>query len=423
MKITIKVKNIIFYGIALIVLTDLCFFYLFDIPNVLTSFIGKEQKNMLVILTVVLFLLCVQKNGYGGERYSSKFIKYYIACAVCAVFVLGTYSALIYTRQDMFAGFRLSAYLLVILLAYPLFWIFNKYNGYTRILNIINYIYFIWYVVAIIQAILYAKNGTVICNYMFSRNYYGLRYDKLRISLNVLGNFLILYNFHSVIQCEKKIRKKIFNIIQIILGIYCLFNIQMTRIYQISILISMIVILIFNERKLGKRLLLLLIVGIGAGAIETTGVMATFFSSFDLNGDLGGSTLERFNAYHYYFEKILSNPIMGFGFPHPDYYATVEHGVRNAYYISDTGIVGSAAQLGIFVIPLYIGLLIRMIYICYKINKAGKYEVNSLLLGILTFMLICIATLSILMPATIIFVPFVLAIFEYSYKMICAGKI
>ena len=59
-----------------------------------------------------------------------------------------------------------------------------------------------------------------------------------------------------------------------------------------------------------------------------------------------------------------------------------------------------------------------MIYICYKINKKGEYEVNSLLLGILSFMLICIATLSILLPSTIIFVPFVLAIFEYSYKMV-----
>lgn len=423
MKITIKVKNVILYGIVLVILTDLCFFYLLDIPNILTSFIGKEQKNMLVILIVALFLFCVQKNGQGGEKYTSKFINYYIVCAVCAVFVLGTYSALIYTRQDIFAGFRLSAYLLVILLAYPLFWIFNRYNGYTRILNIVNYIYFIWYIIAIIQSILYAKNGTVICEYMFSRNYYSLRYDKLRISLNILGNFLILYNFHAVIQRKRKMRKKIFNIIQIILGVYCLFNIQMTRIYQISILVSMIVMLIFNERKLGKRLLLLLIVGISVGVIETTGIITTFFSSFDLNGDLGGSTLERFNAYHYYFEKILSNPILGFGFPHPDYYATVEHGVRNAYYISDTGIVGSAAQLGVFVLLLYIGLLVRMVYICYKINKEGKFEVNSLLLGTLTFMLICIATLSILIPSTIIFVPFVLAIFEYSYKMVCTRRI
>lgn len=418
MKITIKVKNIILFGVALVILTDLCFWYLVDIPNIFTSFIGKEQKNMVVILSIGLFLFCIQKNGRSKNKYSSKFIKYYTICAVSAFFVLGIYSALIYINQDIFAGFRLSAYLLVILLAYPLFWIFNKYQGYDRVLKVVNYIYFIWYLIVLVQSILYAANGTIICQYMFTRKYYSLRYDKLRMSLNILGNFMILYNFYLVIQRKKRFRKKIFNIIQIVLGMYCLFNIQMTRIYQISILVSMAIILITNERKLGKRILILLIGIVGIGAIASTGVISTFLDSFALDGDLGGSTLERFNAYYYYFEKIMANPILGFAFPHPDYYAAVEHGVRNAYYISDTGIVGSAAQLGIFVVPLYIGLLIRMIYICYKINKKGEYEINSLLFGILTFMLICIATLSILIPATIIFVPFVVAIFEYSYRRV-----
>ena len=410
---TIKFSTIVRIILLLIVLIDISFFYLLNLPK---SF-GNYKYLYITIVIIVLCSACCfnTKIKRCTFKYRS-FLKYYTPFLLVALILMLFYSQVVYTSQSLVQAFIAEYYFLIILLVYPIIYIMNIDNGYDKIFRMLNAVTFLWYIVMIFQSILYNGTGDLFLKGYFMTDRVVIR-SGIRIFSSTLGNIMILYNFNAFYNNYKKKKDLLFYLMMFVLGMYCLLVIQQTRMYTIAIIISLL-FLIFSTNKLNTKVIInVLVLSIALLILIQSKSLSVFFTSFT-DGKID-TTNVRIDAITYFKGYIIKNPIFGMGLvSYGGNYNSILRGFDGSYYLDDLGFIGLLTKTGFFALSIYVVLIFRFIYIYRRICKKNSCKENGFLLSLLTFLIISSISIIITDPVRIIALPFIFAIFEYKYIQI-----
>lgn len=343
-----------------------------------------------------------------------KFAFYYCLISVLSYLLITIYTIMKFPVQGLMGTLYSSYHYYSILLIFPLLCYLIYTNDIAKIYTVMNIAAVIWYMLVIMQKFLYETKGIIILSNIFVGNDIMMRNDNIRISLLVYGNLMIVYNFYKFY-----IENKVKNLIITGIGLFCLIYIQQTRMYSLTVLLCLLVIVILdkgnNELKLLKKLVM---VGCVVLFITQTDIVSNFIGSFSEKGDYGGSTIARTYTIEYYWSYFIKNPLCGMGFANGEYYPDIVYGIKRIAALSDVGIIGQAVRLGIFVVPIYIVLIIRYAYILKKIKRYGKRQDYIFYFAFFLYILLSSGTLIMLDSVRIMLYPLSVAFFEFiNYKM------
>ena len=143
----------------------------------------------------------------------------------------------------------------------------------------------------------------------------------------------------------------------------------------------------------------------------------SFIMSFstDLSNSLGKSTRIRLLELKYYISIFLNNPLLGFGnIPYNIGLNEIVCGPDKMFWMEDVGFFGLIARFGLGGFLMYGSLIIRQIYILYRIKQVDN-SLYSLLVGFFVFTILSSATVIILDTTRMLLFPIILATFEFLY--------
>jgi hypothetical protein len=217
---------------------------------------------------------------------------------------------------------------------------------------------------------------------------------------------MMIYNAYRAI--VKKSKKAI---PLMILGLVCLVFIEETRVAE-AIVLSIIVLcwLLSNDSDL-KRIIAVMVLAVAVVLAFSLGLDEMILSSFSIEGDNAGSTIARLYAIGYFWDCFMQNPLFGFSLIND---STIANGPLGIAWISDVGIIGQLARLGLFIIPIFMPIIIHIFRMSF--NKEIGKETRILIIITFLYLLFTTGTLMILDAERAIFAPVLLASLDSLYN-------
>lgn len=388
----------------LVFLLDICFWYVYPIE---TSLTGVYNKKLITILIVGLTLFTLILSRFFWKK-SFRFLLIFSGLFLIDWIALTLYSKGAYPEQGFEGTLAMAYYYLGFFIVFPILYVMLHDNDPESFLRIINMFAIILIGLLLLQEIVYLRSGVVFLRGVLNTDDVTMRSDRIRIGMTLLGNISVVYNFSKI--AEKK--AVIIHYLGFVMGIICVFFVQMTRMYELAIIGALLAVYIDSSKKTSRFIRIVVVIFAIVYVVFMTGIMDSFISSFDVNGDLGAGTRVRLEAIEYFITFVRNNPLFGMGFVHQNYYSTVLYGLSGRYYLSDVGFIGLLTECGAGMAALYVAFCARMIYILIKMRGQKK----GFLVGLCMFTLLCTPTLVIWGRRSIIYVGLIMAIFEYEYR-------
>ncbi len=392
--------------IVCIFLLDCSLFYIADLPGIVSAYNGTYNKVLIALLSLISAFICFFSNQRYFVDYS--FVKKYSLFTLFLAFCLIIHAFIMYPSMGLLSCLRGCDFLFVILLAFPFLNAMDSESSFERILRDLNVIACIWYLILIMQSIAYSANGSIFLTY-FSSGSVQTRNDSIRIAMFSLGNIMVYYNFYRIIKEQPK-RRVTFNVVQFVLGLYCVIFIQQTRALIFACILSLAVMFLLHSENPLSTLRNYAIVIVVFVILYSTGVISQYIDSF--TGSEIKNTLVRQEAINYYLSYWVEHPLLGMGLSNNE---SLVHGTSGTYYMSDVGLVGMMAKCGIFAFLLYLLILVRWIAIIIRLRKfsAESMKDSVLLVGLLIYFFSPLYSLSFFNSAWSLTVPLSISIFEY----------
>jgi hypothetical protein len=339
-----------------------------------------------------------------------RFDIYYALTVLVSVISIVIYTSAHY-RQDILSTIIVSRNYLLILLIIPMCLIIIDEGKWNYFLEIANILATIWYFVVFVQLILYSTTGKLIIPYYFSKNVW-IRNGRIRIGLPPYGQYMILYNIYMYFTTKSKKSLALF-----VFGLVCLILIDQTRAAQLITAAIFVLAWLFSNKKASTRMIAAFVVILGIVSLFAFGIDEMILESFSTTGEKGASTVARLNSLVYYLGCFFQNPFCGFGFTNN---ASIINGPTGASWPSDVGIVGQLAKIGLFVIPIYITIIVRLIRIMMNKNISHNCK---LFVGLnLVYLIMSSGSLIILDSERSILTPIVLSSIDCFYREEMDGK-
>mgnify|MGYP005756127823 CR=1 FL=1 len=395
-----KNKIIYIFYFALLAMMDINMFYLVPLTGSLSWIWGVYRKLLLVIISVILFLWC---NSWS---YGTRFMKKYTVGLVMSLCIISVSSYFRYDNNS-FAGILLEiSYFMLILLAFPVVKFLKKYNK-DDFFKILNFVSFVLYVVFILQVIIYNSTGN-----FFLYIDYQFRNDSIRFSLKSIACIMIIYNFCQL-WVNKYARNKWFNLLQVVLGLYCVFFIQQTRAFYLAIGGAICAVLLFYPTDISKRIRNVFVLIVIVATVIGSGYLSDFLETFGQSSIEYNSTIIRQGGFLYFWNEFLTNPLLGHGIivGTSQELQTIKTGPLGCYYYADTGFVGMLPQLGIFIVNIYLWPIFHFLKGISKRMRERKASAFSI--GLITYILLTSVTVICLNPAYYIIWPISMALLEF----------
>lgn len=404
-----KIKTFKMFTISIILLAimDYCLLYVIKIPFGLSKYWSQYDKTLLALIAIFIVIFASQSDTKLLTR--NKFLFSYFVILVVSFIILTLISRLYYPLQTLTNTFRQWSGYLLVMLAFPMLKLFIDQHGYNRMFYWLNRIVFIYYVIIIFQRIIYNTSGV-----FFLTLDENIRNETIRIILGSLGDWMILYNFDNWF-CKRNNDKRWFSFVQTVLGLYCLLVVQQTRAFTLTICICMFVIVLMNSTSPKKTLRNILLIIVAFLVLVYSGFLGSFLNTFiENNIEYSGSAIARLSATNYYWRVFFSNPLFGQGIIAHEAYFFIEHGALGIYNYSDVGIIGLLAQIGLFIVPIYIWPLLRWGRISIGIAMKKEYRKEwGFIVAMYAYLLCTTPTLIITNVGRIFLFPFYFAINEY----------
>lgn len=420
MKLKKEGLGIYFIVVAIFILWYHCF-YLFGYPAFLDSILN--QANFIIIIVafgLISTWYCFKNYKKYLYIYRNWLIKYLFGVLITFILVF-IYSQFKYSEQSVVATLRVGAKYLVPFLIPVFLVIFERDGGTEKLLNVINFIMLLFYVVAIIQSYHYAMTGQFLLD--FRKFYYGDIYTRvygIRVSLGAFGNIMIPYNFSKLY--EKNQKGKWFNIVQLILGLYCLVFVQQTRAWIVVVGISIAFQLFFGPQNTKMKVFqftVVLAVFICLAYTDFFHNIVNTYSEIKIN-EGSVSTDNRLYAIQYYLSCFMRNMFFGNGFAWCDRgspYFNVEHGPLGIAYYGDVGFIGLLGQVGLcsfifFFAPMIrIGKNLKSIFKIQDKKSNGQFTVSL-------FVYLISSSVTLIVTDTGLSLLFPLAIAYFAYEAV-----
>lgn len=405
----------VFILIIVLLLLYYHFFYIIPYPPAIASiFSGRRQYIVLGIVGIFLAYYCMyQYHKLLSNNLKSLFwlISGYILC-----WMIETIFSWFYYQQDLASILSAGCRFLCIVYIIPFLVIFIRDKGINSFFKVLNVMSLIWCLILIYQSNIYRQTGKVLFDlstYFYNSAGTDIRIlnGNIRIGIYSFGNILFLYNFDRVYSGILKNKEKIFTLVCLIAGGYCIIFIQQTRLYIIIIAVCIAVIILSKKGNWKNQFLkVIFLIAVTAFIIYSPYVLQ-LIESFSVTGNGRWSTNARLYAISYYLKCIANNPIFGNGFTSDTLYYSLAHGNGLAQY-SDVGFLGLFAETGLFSIYFYIVPLGRIISnLRYVKKKRGN--ITSFDKALFVFLLGTSATLIMTDQPRIISFAFIIAFYEF----------
>ena len=363
--------------------------YLFKLPGIINTLLLYNNLSFISALVAnMCFIYCICKHNAMYISVKNKLLFYYIG--VCGIyFLLVVYTLLKYPSQGVFSTIREGTNYLQILMVPAYVAVFCADGGVKRTMKHINYISFVWYVLAIVQFVEYKIGGILLFDFAtYFNNSPVIRLYGLRIGVGCFGALMILYNYICLYEASKSIRDKVFNIVQLVLGLFVVIYIQQTRMIIIVIFLCLIVCIFLCKKspKIRRRellamiflFLLLCVSGYFNNLLEEMLYIDT------IEGNVSYSN--RLYSINYYWECFKNNVLVGNAFVADSlYYYSVVHGPMGVAHYSDVGIIGMLGQIGLCSLIFFGMPFFYLISVLRKLrhNFKTQYGYNILVMSLL----------------------------------------
>ena len=295
-----------------IILFDYHFFYLVNYDVGIIALFLKFGNQLIIGMLACFMAVCVYLFHYKRIRVYGNYVPLYCLSVFLIFALFAFYTILTYPEQKIADTFRYGGKFLYPILAIGFLYLFERDKGPKKWINILNKLVFLWYLYVIIQSFYYKVTGNLLFDF---RSYFGeelnLREENLRVGPGSFGNIMLLYNLVQVLGCSDK-KISLFSVLQVLLGAYCLFFVQQTRVAILIIVICAVFILLFRGKTTFQKVIKPLIVLVCGIFLVTNDTVWEFINSFSATGEQAGSTIARLYAWGYYFDQFLQNPLFGF---------------------------------------------------------------------------------------------------------------
>lgn len=418
---TLKQKaSLLFFCVIILFLFDLNFFYLVKLPPWLLLINSKSSKILIVVMGIVMSVWYSFKSKKFNKEYRYYWI--YLIITLISVIIVIISSQSTYYKQGLNSTWKIASSLLIVFLSIPILYLFE--NGYNidDLFKYLNIIVMIWYIVVIFQYFTYRKNGHFFLIDYFSSDEFRIRNNSIRLTLFSLGNIAILYNFNEIYVKKKSISKKIWNLIILVAGLFCVFFVQQTRMFYIVDCVGVMIIILASSNKPHKVIWNLMLIGFVF--LLLSDYISRLFNSFIAGDDVYNynSSVVRQYANIYFFQSFLKNPWFALGFVSDGVYPYIAHGPALIYNMSDVGFIGLLAQTGLFALFIYVMPIIRCTVIIIKIIHRKLLNQNTLLFSLYVYMLVSSISLMMTTPSYAILLPVIYAYFEFENRKLLDVK-
>ena len=414
LKFTVTVSQIDKFCILIVILLDYNFFYLIRQPSWLQQLNSKSTKILIGGLIILLALFIVTRRELI-TRY--RFLLRMECGIMIAVVCVGFCTLLHYKNQGISSTIRIMMPYFIPLLAFPILYLV-EYGGvsWRHVLGTIEKVVFIWYVVSIISFVVYQKTGSNFLIEFFTDDQITTRNAGIRMAMFSFGNVALFYNLECWLNNVNG--KKLWYFMNLILGVFCVFFVQSTRMFYLADSLGMFIVLLLSGKTKKKKVRNIAIIIIVLMVLIQTNIISNFIDSILYGNDVYryNSTEVRVGAYSYYFNAFLRNPLYALGFVSDGVCPTIAHGTLGVYNFSDVGFVGLLGQTGVFAV-LIVGIpYLRMLWISLQLLKKKRGKEYSFLIALAVYFLVTSMSIIATAPAYAMILPFAYAGFEYVWK-------
>lgn len=412
-------KSIYKIIIFLIFLLEARFLYLFNVPNFISQY---NTYNIKIIIFLICFLAIWILLTFRHYKYLNrkaifnKFIIIFILYVSSEILISYlNYSVYNHTFIDLM---WVSYFYFIICLYYIIVYLGVRFDDYSY-KKVIIILSLILSIIFIVQAYIYNLGGGLILK-IPETNIVGIesRLGRIRLTYpSTLISFGCILSFSEIFNKEIN-KKKLLNILNVIFSIIYLIYVSQTRALIIYVILSMLVVFIFVNRKSVKKVIIMMItLIITTGIIMNLNITKEYLNSFE-DSKNSISNIAREGAIDYFIDRGSKNLIFGSGFINPNansetYY--IARGEVGIFSTTDVGIFGYYSIFGIFGLLLYLYLIVKMISIISTLIKNNKIDYCIETIGVLTFFITSSATLIVTDSQRIILLPLILAIFNNKY--------
>lgn len=400
MKLRVGSKGTII--ILMLTLISFHFLYLFELP------INDNSVRYLTWIAAILGC-CIYYPGVMRIRNTFPFVRNYLTYVLFSQIIICIYSIFKYQQTiiDMFmtAG-------VYVMLAVSCLIIINFENyGMDFLLKKVLSIQFIVIVLALIHAAVYNTTGSILLAFDMD----SFLNHRLRISLGPLTGLLVCYAFYKFLNGYKRVA--MLSVMAVV--VISLFYMEMTRANQLAIFVTVFMMWFFYKERSRKSVLKYMAAFCLVLILYFCGVFDHFLNILSTDSSVNPratSTLARIHAMEYFSEFTKRNPLIGMGWirPYTDRLIRIWSGPNNTYFLDDLGFLGQFYRQGLLGAFIYIILLLRMVYILYRLRY--QCDCKIFLIGIFTYICATMPSLNCFDGSRILAVPFYIAIFEYTFR-------
>ena len=407
----LNVKTLLKWLIVLCCILNYQFYYFFELHPDLLRYNSGNNKTIIAMICCLMFIIVLSfKRLYLMSKSIRRFLCFFfIDCIVVFIYSVVHYSASAYSI------FSVSYFYLILLMVVPLCYIFVLDGSVQRFLDVIMYVTLIAMILLAVQSFVYNTTGAVFLKGYFQISPGSLRDGYLRMSVTALGPFVAIYAVYKALTNQKG---KILLIFIFFFGLYSVIFVSRTRMLIIIVVLCSLIMYIREMRYFNKGNKVIIFIGLLCILICFLPQLNGFFDTFSVsNEETGSNTSIRFEAIAYYMSFILQKPLTGQGFinaANSDALYALLRGSGGHYFYDDIGAIGTASRFGI---P---GFIFQFALIPYflKIIKTidGKKE-QTFLIGLLSYYLVSMISLSMFDTQRIIVLALIIAIFDSLYTL------
>ena len=402
----ISVSGLIKMLFVFLILADTCFLTLPGLSKAFSIACTYHDKKLCAVVIVLMLIISLLYNPKIQIRYNMNDRLLHMYFFMVSIVFFG--SLLMYKTPTV--SFVAQYYYYFIPIA--VFFLLKRYetNGiFEFVVNIIILVGTIYAAYSIISYLLYETSRVVIMNPELQL--YSKRNGHLRLVR--AADFIAISTLLSLIKSfayEKERKFKYY--CGAILGMISLFIVTQTRIYQISILATAIVLIFKRQKKLIDKLCVAVLMLICAALMMTS--IQEFISSFT---EYSFSTENRLLAYTYYLSHFFDHYFWGLGLVPSRTHYNVLHGPTEQYFLSDCGYIAFVSIYGVLgvVFLILIGTYIFKHLIRVKKNKPD--EVNMMICGISVYFIISNWSVGLIDPQRCVMSSILLACLDYYIKI------
>lgn len=415
MKLT-KYERFLLFEIVVVLIANLSFFGLPIISDAMISIANYHRKKLVCGLIVFLFLqFIVFERKLKFVFYTNiyhKLVYYYLI----VIITISGISCIVYS-QNFSELFNTYYYLLSILLFFVLSFHFRQSNNfYDHFLNLFINIGVIYSVYIILAKVLYGFGITIFSTQIY---YIQTRASSLRLASpsDYLGiAAVICFAFIIKNRMTFTAETKRLNYVKLFVIIFAVFFVTQTRMYEITIIISCLLMYLFSTKLTIKKLLIVLLISIFILLFwDTFDRFFTTFSSSSTNKEYVWSTLLRMEGIDYYLSHMFDHKIMGIGFVVNRSYSFILYGENGNLAISDVGYFGFLGVYGIMGLLFLLFWFYNNTKTTIKIIKKNIAEQYAECIGLFAFIAFSFISVIFSDSQRTAYLPIYLAIFDYVY--------